>query len=93
MAQKKVTAFICLGLVILGIIFVPGYLKIRRLARRNRQLEAQIKEITQTNKMLEQQQQRLLNDPVYLEEVARKKLGVARKGEVIYKVVPQEQNQ
>ena len=90
MAQKKMIAFLALGLVILGVIFIPGYLKIRSLLHDNRELEAQIAKTRQENQDLELERERLLNDPLYLEEVARKKLGVVRKGEVIYQVVPQE---
>ena len=80
-------------MILLGTIFIPGYLKIRRLVKDNRELEKQIEEIKQVNRRLEEEQRRLENDPVYLEKVAREKLGVAKKGEIIYRVLPAQQNQ
>jgi len=88
LAEKKIIFSFLLIVAVLGIIFIPGYLKIKSLARQNRELEVKIEEIKATNKDLQEQQQRLDSDPLYLEEVARKKLGIVREGEVIYKVLP-----
>lgn len=88
MAKKKIIALSVLGLVLLGVIFIPGYLKIRTLSRQNRELEKQIEEIKQTNKKLAEAQEKLKSDPFYLEKVAREKLGLAKEGEIVYKVLP-----
>ena len=93
MGKKKVIVLSIFGLILLGTIFIPGYLKIRRLVKDNRELEKQIEEIKQVNRRLGEEQRRLENDPVYLEKVAREKLGVAKKGEIIYRVLPAQQNQ
>ena len=93
MGKKKVIVLSIFGLILLGAIFIPGYLKIRRLVKDNRELEKQIEGIKQVNRRLEEEQRRLENDPVYLEKVAREKLGVAKKGEIIYRVLPAQQNQ
>lgn len=93
MGKKKVIVLSIFGLILLGAIFIPGYLKIRRLVKDNRELEKQIEEIKQVNRRLGEEQRRLENDPVYLEKVAREKLGVAKKGEIIYRVLPAQQNQ
>ena len=93
MGKKKIIILIVLGLVLLGFIFIPGYLKIKGLSRQNRELVRQIEEIKQTNKRLKEEQEMLINDPLYLEKVAREKLGVVRKGEVVYKVLPPQQKQ
>ena len=93
MAQKKIVGLFFLSLLLLGIIFIPGYARIKKLARENQKLEKQIKEIRETNLKLKEEQQRLKADPFYLEKVAREKLGVARKGEIVYRVVPAEKNQ
>lgn len=86
MDKGKIAGYILLGAILLGVIFIPGYLKIKRLDRQSRDLEMQITELKQTNKRLREEQRMLENDPFYLEKVAREKLGVAREGEVIYKV-------
>lgn len=91
MDKKKVTTFVFLGLVFLGIVFTPGYLKIRSLLKQNRDLERQIREVIQANIRLAGEQERLKNDPVYLEKVARQKLGIAKEGEIVYQVLPPEE--
>lgn len=80
-----------MALILLSVIFIPGYSKIKRLARQNRELEWQIEEIKQANRKLRREQQMLSSDPVYLEKVAREKLGVVRKGEVVYHIVSEEE--
>ena len=93
MEKNKLIALSLLGVILLGIIFIPVYLKIRRLSRKNQDLKSQIEEIKQANRKLKEDQQKLINDPLYLEKVAREKLGVVRKGEVVYKVLPPQQKQ
>jgi cell division protein DivIC len=88
LGKKKIIIISFLGLALLSVIFIPGYLRIKNLNSQNRQLEQKIEEIRQANLRLEEEQQRLINDPIYLEKVAREKLGVVRKGEVVYKVLP-----
>ena len=75
----------------IGFIFIPGYSKIKHLARQNKELEWQIEEIKQANRRLKLEHQMLRNDPIYLEKVAREKLGVVREGEIVYQVVPAQE--
>ena len=91
MEKKKIAVYAGVLAIILAIIFIPGYLKIRKLARQNSQLETELRQLEQRNKKLAQEQKRLKEDPLYLEAVARKKLGLAKEGEIIYKVVPLQQ--
>jgi cell division protein FtsB len=90
--EKKKVIFLVLAILLLGLIFIPGYLKTRALLRENRQLERRIAEISQANKKMSQEYERLRSDPIYLEKVAREKLGVVREGEVIYQVLPRKQD-
>lgn len=48
--------------------------------------EKQIKALEKRNQQLAEEKRLLEEDPVYLEAVAREKLGIAREGEVIYKI-------
>ena len=75
---------------ILLVLFFPGYAKMQELRQKNRELEATIKKLEKENLAISQEKERLENDPDYLEKVAREKLGIVRKGEVIYRVVPEE---
>jgi cell division protein FtsB len=87
--QKRIFWFLGILFVILA-IFLPGYTKLQELKDRNRDLEARIKEIKVKNALLESEILRIQQDPVYQEEIIREKLGVVRKGEVIYKIEPEE---
>lgn len=93
MGKKKIIILSVLALIALGIIFIPGYVRIKELAGLLKAQEEQIEEVKQNNKRLEEELEKLKNDPLYLEKVAREKLGVVRKGEVIYKVLPAQENE
>jgi cell division protein FtsB len=76
--------------VFLLIIFLPGYTKLQESRDRSRDLEAQIRRLTIENKLLEQELDKIENDPLYQEKIVREKMGVVRKGEVPVKIVPAE---
>ena len=89
---KRIFRFLGIILVIL-IIFLPGYSKLQELKERNRDLEVRINKIKLENALLKNEILRIQQDPVYQEEIIREKLGVVRKGEVIYKIEPEENKQ
>jgi len=35
--------------------------------------------------------EKLKTDPLYIEKIARKELGMTRQGEIIYRIIPEEQ--
>ena len=76
-----------LGIIAAGVIFLPGYSKLQRLRAHNRDLTKQIQELEKDNDRLSEQIDQLENDPFYIEKKAREKMGVSKKGELIYKVV------
>lgn len=69
------------------IIFFPGYAKIQELRQKNRDLEDNIKKLQVENLKFSQERERLEKDPEYLERLGREKLGIVKKGEVVYRVV------
>ena len=73
-------------LLVILVIFLPGYTKLQELRDKNKQLEARIGEVEEENAVLESQISRIQKDPVYQEEVVRERFGVVRKGEIIYKL-------
>ncbi len=87
--RKKAIWFLVILFVILA-IFLPGYTKLQELRERNKDLEAKIREVKVKNALLESEILRIQQDPVYQEEIIREKLGVVRKGEVIYKIEPEK---
>ena len=88
MLRKAIWLFL-ISLAVL-IIFLPGYSKLQELKQKNRELEARIKATEQESIRLKEEKQRLEEDIVYLEEVARERMGLVREGEIIYKIVPEE---
>ena len=46
--------------------------------------------LKEKNKKLEEERRLLEEDPVYLERVAREKMGLVREGETIYRLTPEE---
>lgn len=85
----KQTSFLVF-LAIFLIIFFPGYAKMQELRQKNRELEANINKLEKENLALQREKEKLEKDPDYLERVAREKLGIVKKGEVVYKVVSPE---
>lgn len=69
----------------LAVLFLPGFLHIQQLRERRQELQRDIERLQRENAQLRQETQLLKDDSLYIERVARKKLGVAREGEVIYR--------
>ena len=87
--SKRALQLLVIVLIIL-IIFLPGYTKLQELKERNRDLESKISKIKLENALLKNEILRIQQDPVYQEEIVREKLGVVRKGEVVYKIEPED---
>ena len=85
---KQTSVLVFLGLIL--IIFFPGYAKIQEMRQKNRKLDADIKRLKAENIALGIEKEKLEKDPEYLEQVAREKLGIVKKGETVYRLVPQE---
>ncbi len=73
------------------IIFVPRWRDMQDLHQKNIDYTQKIEELKKLNQELNEEKRRLEEDPVYLEKVAREKMGLAREGEVVYKIVPVEE--
>jgi len=84
MAKKKLI-YIIIGLGILMAIYLPGFSKLQELREENRNLEKRMELLKKANEELKKEKELLENDPSYAEKVAREKLGMARKGEIILK--------
>lgn len=92
MKRRFATLWVIIGLLILfAFLYLPGLsrfqelrLEEERLSRELAQLESQIKALREEKELLEK-------DQAYLEKVIREELGLVRPGEIVYKVV-QENN-
>ena len=72
--------------VILVSIFLPGYTKLQDLREKNKTLDTNIIKLKVENKLLKDEIVRIQNDPLSQEKIVRDKMGVVRKGEVMYKI-------
>jgi cell division protein FtsB len=72
-------------LTALCIIFLPGYSELHKLREDNDQLKRRISLLEEHNEKLKEDMQKMKQDPDYIEKKARKKLGIVKKGEIIYK--------
>jgi len=87
--SKLIIWLLGIAFVIL-IIFLPGYSKLQELKDKKRGIDLQIAGVQRENARLEDEMLRMQEDPIYQEDIVRQKLGVVRKGEVIYKLEPEE---
>lgn len=87
---KQSSFLIVMGILL--VVFFPGYAKMQELRQKNRDLEENIKKLQAENLKFSQERERLEKDPEYLERVGREKLGIVKKGEVVYRVVNPEKN-
>jgi cell division protein FtsB len=74
--------------VALLLVFLPSYAKMQDLKDKNDEYARRIEVLQKRNARLEQEQHLLETDPVYLEKVARQRMGLIRDGETVYKIVP-----
>lgn len=79
--------------IIVLIIFLPSYTKMQDLKQKNLDYKKQIEQLQQEALELREEKRLLESDPVYLEKVAREKMGLIREGEVVYKITPVSVNQ
>lgn len=87
---KQSYFLLCVGILL--VIFFPGYCHMQELRQKNRDLEENIKKLQAENLKFSQERERLEKDPEYLERLGREKLGIVKKGEVVYRVVNPEEN-
>lgn len=83
--------FLVLGAVILAslvylISSADSFLKSGELEREIQRLKHEIEVLEDENRLLRQQHERIQTDQAYIEDEARKKLGLVRPGEVIYRL-------
>lgn len=72
---------IMLGYAVFG---SRGVLRIVQAERQQQQLQAELQGLQQEKQLLREEIERLNNDKEYWEQLARKKLGMVREGELIY---------
>ena len=71
--------------------FLPSYSRLQDLKQRNQDFEERTVKLQKEVEDLNNRLYRLEYDPAYLEKVGREKMGVVKKGEVIYRISPEQQ--
>lgn len=77
-----------LALAIHDIFGTHGFLAMRRTQREIQQLREQIGKLNGENKSLADQVHALRTDPEAIERIAREEMGLAKPGELIFKLPP-----
>lgn len=89
--MTKKNIFLVLAIIIIAlVIYLPSYTRLQNLRDKNQELRDKITALEEKNARLAEEKQLLDEDPVYLEKVARDKMGIAREGEVIFKMTPSD---
>ena len=79
-----------IAIAVLAVIFLPPFVKYLELRAKNARLAQEIAALKKENKKLREEKRRLETDINYIEERAREKMGVARKGEIVIKESPRK---
>jgi len=88
--KRKNRFFFILILIEASILLFWGaksYLLVMRTAENIKRVEKEFQELKLENEKLKKDKENLKN-PFYMEKMAREKLGLAKKGEIIYKILP-----
>ncbi len=72
------------------VITAPRAVQVWKLRERRGNLDAELEKLKAQNRQLEHELRLLREDPTYLEKVAREKFNKARQGEIVYKVVRED---
>jgi len=89
MSKIKIIIAVVILFLLLA-VFIPGYSKLQKLKSAKQGLTKKIEKLKIENIQLTREVKKLKEDPLYLEKVARKEMGISKKGEVIYKLLPAE---
>ena len=83
--------FLFVGTIVVFALFLPSYTELQDMKQKNRDYAQQIRQLKAQARNLVEEKRRLEEDPLYLEKVARDKMGLIKEGEVIYKLLPANQ--
>jgi len=73
--------------ILSAVVFFPTYSRIHQLRLKDEALAQKMEYLGRQNKQLTEEIEMLKTDPVYIEEVAREKLKVARENEIVFRVI------
>ena len=82
--------FVLAEVLFLAFLAIWSHYQIREAQKEVRKIEEEIGQQKLENESLKMEEKKM-EDPFYIEKMAREKLGLARKNEVIYKIIPSPQ--
>lgn len=88
MAKIRIKPLYIGVVIILLVLFLPGYAKFMELRAKNLYLEREIARLEQENIRLYKEKTKLEEDMDYVEKVARESMGVTREGEIPIRIEP-----
>lgn len=89
--RQNAAAFLWTGLALLvvqDIFGTHGVLAMRRSQREAGEIRKEIQKLDEENRQLQDRVKDLKSDPQAIEEIARKDMGLAKPGELIFKLPP-----
>mgnify|MGYP001595757463 FL=1 len=84
MLKNALWLFVAATIILL--FFLPSFTMMQDHRQKNLEYEKKIVELQRRNEELEEEKQRLIEDPIYLERVARERMGLVREGEKVYRI-------
>src|SRR4030066_694741 len=91
MKKKRFLLLILASFLILGILTFfgeKGILHLLRLQKEVARIKGKNMKLEEENQKLKEEVKRLQSDKRYIEEIARKELGMVKEGEIIYRFDP-----
>jgi len=89
---RKILLISLAALAIYDVFGAHGFLATWRTRKQLRDMREQVERLHQENEQLTRQVNSLKTDPQAIERVAREKMGLARPGEMIFKLPPPPEN-
>jgi cell division protein FtsB len=83
---RQILALALLVVLVHDIFGAHGFIAMRRTQKEIEQIRGQIVKLNDENKSLSQQVTSLKTDPKAIERIAREEMGLARPGEIIYRL-------
>lgn len=89
--RRRTIAGVLIFAAVLAYLFVPAAMKLYKLKRQDSRLEREIEALSTRNLVLQNEFRLLREDPIYIEQIARKTFRKAKDGEIVYRLVEPEE--
>lgn len=90
--RKFFLVLILIESLVLAFWGARAYYRVSQSRYQVREVEKKLRELKLENEGLKEEEKNVKN-PFYLEKLAREKLGLAKKGEIVYKIIPLKEGQ